>query len=213
MLSRPGVSILCLLLSASISLAGPIYVSPSDNDVWTGDGPDPVAGATTGPKKTLTEALRIARLQRAAAPSATTPLVIILRGSSYELPDTVVMSALDSGTPVSPLIIRAAANEVPLLSGGTSLAAAQQTDLTWVAPVPAAFQSAPFSQLYAGGDLKGTKSSDEWLVGQGTTDHLTIWGPDAGLQTQDSRPHTTFASFDPFARTHASSLLGRSVAN
>src|SRR5208283_5368943 len=143
-----------LALTHAAGLAESIYVSPSGNDAWTGERPDPAPGGGTGPKKTLEAALQLARRIRKASRSPSTPVAIILRGGVYELPNTLVLTADDSGTAQSPLVIRAQPGEEPILSGGTALSPVSQSKELWTATLPQVFKDEAFTQLYVGGERR-----------------------------------------------------------
>ncbi len=92
-------------------LAVEIWVSPS--------GSDRNPGTKEQPMKTLLMALRKAReLRRLDDPAVKEGVHIILRGGVYRLYESVLIRPEDSGSESSPTLIRAAAGEKPVLSGG-----------------------------------------------------------------------------------------------
>lgn len=83
----------------------PIHVSPQGNDHWSGRPADPAPDGKDGPVATLARAVELARQGKAH--------LILLRGGTYRLTETVHLGPEDSG-----LRIAAFSGEQPLLSGG-----------------------------------------------------------------------------------------------
>lgn len=99
-----------LLLAHSFAAAGDFYVSPRGDDASPGTLEKPFA--------------TLARAQQAvreAKKSEAGPHRVFLRGGVYYLPQTLVLTADDSGTKDSPIVWSAYRDEKPVLSGGQPL--------------------------------------------------------------------------------------------
>jgi hypothetical protein len=97
------------------------YVSPSGNDTWSGKIAAPNTSKTDGPFRTLAgarDALRLLKGQGLLTGGAT----VNVRGGTYSLDDTFVLTAEDSGTASTPMVWRAFRNESVRLSGGRAIA-------------------------------------------------------------------------------------------
>ena len=133
-----------LWLSASLSLsAADIWVSPTGSDA--GDG------SRARPKATLTEALRQAReLRRLNDPSVRDGVTIHLAKGAHSLYEPLFIRPEDSGTALSPTIIRG--EDGASVSGGITLTGWRKQGRLWVADVPT-FNGRPldFRQLWIGG--------------------------------------------------------------
>lgn len=140
-----------LIIAARCSAAVTIYVSPGGNDQWTGEQSEPKGGVPTGPKATLAGALHQAREIRSIRPNLSTPIKIVLRGGTYELANTLVLTPADSGTERSPLVIEAQPNETPIISGGTNLQTGSRNGDLWIYKAPVVSGGTQFSQLYVNG--------------------------------------------------------------
>jgi hypothetical protein len=95
--------------SVCVCAAQPYYVSPAGDDTNPGSLDKPFA--------------TLQRAQQAARQKHDT---VFLRGGTYYLPETLVFTAEDSGTPDTPEIIQDYQNEKPVISGGVRL-----TNLDW----------------------------------------------------------------------------------
>jgi len=129
-----------------------IYVSTNGNDNWGGKAPQPNADKTDGPLATLKAAQQAARKLRAAQPNRGKPIVVMLRGGTYELDDTLVFTPADSGTKDSPTIFKAFPGQSVLISGGRAVTGWKIVDKGWwqVALPEVAAGKWNFSQLFAG---------------------------------------------------------------
>ena len=97
------------------------YVSPSGNDTWSGKLPAPNTNKTDGPFRTLAgarDALRRIKTLGLFPGGAT----VNVRGGTYTLGDTFLLTAEDSGTVSGPMIWRAFRTETVRLSGGKPIA-------------------------------------------------------------------------------------------
>lgn len=144
-----------------------IYVAP--------DGSDTSQGTEDAPFASLQKALEHVRGLRATTDeSALGEVHIILKGGTYRLDETLVLTQEDSGTPSSPTIIEAAEGERPVLSGGVSVDGWTQAgaveglpqvarNQVWTAPTPS-HQGRPlnFRQMYVNGiKMKRASSFDD----------------------------------------------------
>lgn len=85
-------------------------------------GKDEHPGTSTQPLATLQAALRKARdMRRTSLSPSQEPIRILLHDGRYQLTETLVIRPEDAGTTESPLEIKAAANDHPILSGGLNL--------------------------------------------------------------------------------------------
>ena len=78
----------------------------------------PNADGSDGPVATVERAQKLVRKLRVAQPELKRPLVVSLRGGSYELAATLRFSASDGGSVSSPTRYQAYENEMPVMSGG-----------------------------------------------------------------------------------------------
>mgnify|MGYP003341996828 CR=1 FL=1 len=95
---------------AVATLAADVHLSPHGDDAADGSAERPVA--------TLRRALDRVREVRASDPDRRTPIEILVAEGRYELAEPVVVGPDDSGTAVSPTVVRAAAGTRPIFSGG-----------------------------------------------------------------------------------------------
>ena len=129
-----------LLGFCSISFAGEIHISPAGSDAGDGSKEHPVL--------TLSRAQMLARQSH----TTTEPTSIILHAGTYYLPQTLVLSADDSGSKDAPVDWQSAPGETAIISGGIQL-----KNLTWTpykdsilqTPVPADLKT---DQLFVNGD-------------------------------------------------------------
>lgn len=123
---------LSLLLSLSLgwlctATAAEFYVSPNGNDAWSGILADAqnIHGKDDGPFRTVAraqEAVRTLKKSTENQPGEPTPIVIELRGGTYSLDQTIILTPEDSGiSETAPIIWRAYGDERPILSAGRVL--------------------------------------------------------------------------------------------
>jgi hypothetical protein len=158
----------CLFLFVSVSLhAAEIYVSPNGSDNNSGTKEKPLA--------TVAMALRKAReMRRLNDAAASGGIRIIVQQGIYTLSEPIFIRPEDSGTPVSPTTIEAAAGEKvkPIFSGGISITGwrrpkekiaglpASAQGQVWVAPAPeAGGRLLEFRQLWVN-EQKGIRARD-----------------------------------------------------
>lgn len=125
-----------LLLSSQAPLPAEFYVSPL--------GGDSNSGTKEAPFATLARARGAAR-----AVAGTRPVTVVLRGGTYRLPETLVISPEDSGTPEAPVLWKAFPGEKAVVSGGRPIAGWKKADRgRWTAQVP---ETLRFNQLFVDG--------------------------------------------------------------
>ena len=108
---RPVLSI-CLMIVGSIAHAAPsrqttFYVAPDGSDRNPGTTEQPLA-SLAGARDALRETELLGRES----------LEVIFRAGVYELPETVVFTAADSGTPTAPVLYRSERGAEVVISGG-----------------------------------------------------------------------------------------------
>ena len=130
-----------------------IYISPDGRDTWSGTAAVPNAGKTDGPLATPAAAQQAVRKLRAAQGDRKKPIVVMLRGGTYRLDETLVFAPADSGTKDSPTIFKACPGEKVVISGGRAIAGWKVTDKGWwqVALPEVAAGKWNFSQLFVSG--------------------------------------------------------------
>ena len=96
------------------------YVSPDGSDRWSGTLPEPNAAKTDGPFATLAQARDAVQAHpgRAAAQN----MLVLLRGGTYRIQETVVFGRQDSGLKDATVTYGAYPDEVPVLSSGAPIA-------------------------------------------------------------------------------------------
>ena len=133
------LTLLTVLLLPSFGAlhAAEFYVAPNGNDAHPGTKAEPFA--------TLERARDAVRhINR----DMQEDMVVVLRGGTYRLNDTLVFEPEDSGTGGHNVIYRAHADETPIFSGGRPVIGWQQDEKgRWKAPAP--FDD--FRQLYVNG--------------------------------------------------------------
>jgi len=133
--------------------SGEIWVSPKGNDFND--------GTRQSPKATLTAALRQAReWRRTGDDRVQGGITVYMEGGTYALYEPVFIRPEDSGTKESPTVIRSAADEKVVLSGGVRIKNWKKQGKLWVADVPA-FNGRPldFRQLWVNGE-KAVRARD-----------------------------------------------------
>ncbi len=125
-------------LSAGWAAEADFFVAPAGNDAWSGRLEGPNQAGTDGPFATVERAREAVRALRAASPERATPVVVLLRGGTYELAQPLAFEPEDSGTAASPTIYAAYPDERPVLSGGVRLTEwSVGADGRWRTQVPA----------------------------------------------------------------------------
>jgi hypothetical protein len=115
------------------------------------DGDDRWAGTRGRPLRTLHAARdRVQKLKR----EASGPITVTMHAGTYELPRTLELSRVDSGTAIAPITYEAAQDELVTISGGRQLACAWQLYRDGVVRCPlseAARGELDFTQLFVNG--------------------------------------------------------------
>ena len=135
---------ICILCSHWL-WSGEIWVSPKGNDFND--------GTRQSPKATLTAALRQAReWRRTGDDRMQGGITVYMEGGTYALYEPVFIRPEDSGTKESPTVIRSAADEKVVWSGGVRIKNWKKQGKLWVADVPT-FNGRPldFRQLWVNG--------------------------------------------------------------
>ncbi len=101
----------CFWMIAQTTDTLKIYVSPEGNDSGT--------GTEMAPFKSFQQAVKTVVSSRAESPSK--PVVVLFRGGSYPVTQTITVPSSASGTKAAPVIFRAAENEKPVFSGSVAL--------------------------------------------------------------------------------------------
>lgn len=96
------------------------HVAVNGRDTWSGRLPVPAADGRDGPFATIAAARDAVRADKAHGPTPR-PYTVAIGPGTYELPDTLVLTPADAGTPAAPVRYVAATDEQPVLSGGTRL--------------------------------------------------------------------------------------------
>ena len=115
-MNRTAIAATCLAagLWAGAALGAEFHVSPTGSDTSPGTKDKPFA--------TLAKARDAVRAAKAAARE---PVTVWLHAGTYYLPETLVLTAGDSGTKQAPVVYAAAPGEEAIISGGLRL------DLKW----------------------------------------------------------------------------------
>jgi hypothetical protein len=176
-MKRFWIHIVFLLYVSLSATAAEIWVSPKGNNSNPGTKDKPLAD--------LGIALRKAReMRRLGDPSIKGGISIMLRGGVYRLEEPIVVRPEDSGTAESPTVIKAAAGEEPILSGGIQVKGWQKVPGTvsglpavargqvWVADAPVIGDNVlDFRQLWVN-NVKAIRSRDVKL---GTMSRILSW--------------------------------------
>jgi hypothetical protein len=98
-----------------------LYVARNGNDAWSGRLPAPDAGATDGPFASLERARSEIRRIIAKEGLPGGGITVLIRGGQYSFRKTLLLEAIDSGEPGSPIIWAAYRQERVRLSGARPL--------------------------------------------------------------------------------------------
>ena len=107
------------MASSALSAPADFYVSPSGSDEWSGTLDQPNEGGTDGPFASLSGARDAVRSLKEDKAS---DIVVLLRGGTYTLDETVVFGMEDSGTEDMSITYAAFPEEKPILSSGKAIA-------------------------------------------------------------------------------------------
>ena len=144
---------LLVLLAAALPLeAAEFHIAPNGNDAWSGRLAQPNAARTDGPLATLTGARDAVRKLRAQGAMKEAVRIIVADGR-YQLTESLVLTAEDSGTAEAPVSFEAAAGAKPVFSGGRIIRGWKEgKDGLWEAQVPeVAAGHWYFEQLFVNG--------------------------------------------------------------
>jgi len=141
------VGIFCFFLlfaSGNILSGQKIYLSPS--------GDDSFPGTPEKPMNSLSAAVRKARELRVQGP-LNASVEIIAQGGEYYMQQPLVLTAEDSGTPSSPLVIRSGDDKAAVFEGGIELKGFEEVNgRLWRCFIPqVAWYGSYFEQLYVNG--------------------------------------------------------------
>lgn len=141
---------------AMANVQADLYVSPEGKNTWSGTLPQPNAGGNDGPLASLDAARLAVRQLRMGQPKRRTPLVVLIRGGTYEMGKAVTFGPADSGTEASPTVYRAYPGETPVFSGGRALSGWRVTDKGWwQVNLPSVKKGTwAFSQLFVNGSRR-----------------------------------------------------------
>ena len=89
---------LLLAQTAFAQVKGDLYVSPQGKDTWSGTLAEPKADASDGPLAGLDAARKAVAKIRKSEPKRATPVVVLIRGGTYQQTDTITFGPGDSGT-------------------------------------------------------------------------------------------------------------------
>ena len=113
-----------------------MYVAPKGNDGWSGRLAETNAEKTDGPLATLAAARDAVRKLKARGP-LTEPVRIVVAQGVYSLPETLVLTPADSGTPTCPISYEAAPGATPCFTGGRPITGFTRGENgIWTARVP-----------------------------------------------------------------------------
>lgn len=127
---------LLLLLATQMWGAADFYVSPSGHDSNPGSAGKPFA--------TITRARDAVRNAKRRNPNRN--YVVMLRGGTYKLTETVVFNLQDSAAPGRTITYEAYPGEKPVFSSGVEISGWRREGDLWVADLPPALK--PFRTLY-----------------------------------------------------------------
>lgn len=145
--------ILALLLVSSAAARTAFHVSPTGSD--RASGRSSLNKGSEGPFKTLSFGLEAGRKARADGEK---DVQIVLHGGRFELDAPIELTERDSGTPDHPLLISAADNEKPILSGGRAIQNWKRDDSNpqlWTTQIPEVRAGRwNFHELFVNGERK-----------------------------------------------------------
>jgi Right handed beta helix region len=125
------------------------FVATNGNDTWSGQLAAPNSEKTDGPLATLAAARdKLRKLKK------TRDSTVMVRGGTYELPQTLVFTPDDSGTPGHPVTYCSFSQERVTLTGGRTLKGWRKEGRLWVADVPQNKGRWYFAQLFMNGKLQ-----------------------------------------------------------
>lgn len=147
------LTVLMATLTAACAAPGlSLYVSPTGRDSWSGTLAAKSQDGRNGPFATVERARDAIRALKAAGKYPAGGVTVYLRGGTYELPQTFVLTPEDSGRPGAPVTYKAFAGEQPVLSGGRRLSGWKVAAGRWTTTLPEAARGEwEFTQLSVNG--------------------------------------------------------------
>lgn len=120
----PLIITLCFVMHcfATEATGFEVFVSPLGNDSWSGKLDQPNADKSDGPVASLTAARELVRVYKRKSKDTDATITITLRSGTYRLSEPLQLGQADSGSDKAPVVIRAFANEQPIISGGVEVA-------------------------------------------------------------------------------------------
>jgi hypothetical protein len=151
---RTALALVCLAVLMARSPAADFYVSTAGRD--DGSGTRAAPGDGDGPFATVQRARAAVRARRAELLARGRPVIVEIRGGTYELAETLVFGPEDSGSVTAPVVYRAAAGESVVLSGGRCIGSwTEVRPGRWQASVAGLVQGeAALSQLFVNGQRR-----------------------------------------------------------
>ena len=120
-MKHPVIVMLIIMTSGLCSAAATdadFYVSPKGSDAWSGTLAEPDEARADGPFATLARARDAVRELKK---SKSTDIVVLVRGGTYRLDETVVFGLADSGAGNATITYAAYPGEKPVFSGGREI--------------------------------------------------------------------------------------------
>ena len=128
--------VLILLLAAVGARAETLYVAPGGSDHWSGRTAHPNVGRSDGPLASLAGARDALRRLRALG-GGRGPIYVVIAGGAYTLPNPLILTPEDGGTPKAPVVYEAAPNARPVFGAGRRIAGFRRgADGLWTVHLP-----------------------------------------------------------------------------
>jgi len=116
-MKMPWCIVLAMLTFAPAPATAGLYVATNGNDSWSGKPAEPNAEKTDGPFASFQKARDAILALKKASGLPEGGVTVFVRGGLYELPNTLLLEAKDSGTESAPVVYRAYQGEQPVLTG------------------------------------------------------------------------------------------------
>ena len=171
----------CVLVSLFLTQCAralTIYVSTQGNDKWSGRREKPNRNRTNGPVASLAGARDKIR-QLKSRGSITEPVRIIVTDGSYTLSEPFILTPRDSGTKEYPIIYEAAADAIPVFSGGRVIKGFKRgQNGIWQAHIPEVANGEwYFEQLFVNGRRAvRARTPDKFYHYMGDTSEVLVEG-------------------------------------
>ncbi len=132
--------------------ADELFVATNGNDSWSGTLAEPNAQRTDGPLASIQRARDTIRSLKAANGLPEGGVTVCVRGGTYSLAETLTFEAQDSGSPASPVVYQAFADETPIIVGGKPITGFEPYQGTLkVDVVKQGLKGVEFRQLFCNG--------------------------------------------------------------